>query len=225
MIASLPLLAVGNWGLAVAVFFVLLLIGFVGYIVLQGTRVQMAWRERVEQGDIDAIQVLVSDEIEHWKTMRMPKGTEPSVWRGVQTAELVEVSPTSVRLSATAEGEYVQAAGERRQVNSALGEGMKVTARLADMFFYDIPNVRLPSVRIDIYSTFRDEQGASQRCILTTNCERTVASTVDWDETPAEEIVEAFGGEYRLDDRGNALPIEVGAPAKNSVPAAFYRDD
>ena len=30
---------------------------------------------------------------------------------------------------------------------------------------------------------------------------------------------------YRLDDRGNALPIEVDAPARNSVPAAFYDED
>jgi hypothetical protein len=225
MNAALPMLALSNWGLAVAILFIMLMLGFVAYIILQGTRTQMAWRERVEHGDIDAIQMLVADEIQHWKTMRMPKGVEPAVWRGVQTAELVEVSPTSVRLGAAAEGAYVQTAGERREVHSALSEGMKVTARLADMFFYDIPNVRLPAVQIDVYSTFRNEHGATQRCILSTSCERSVASAIDWDEMPAEDIVRAFGGRYLLDDRGNPLPIDVNEPAKNSVPAAFYRDD
>jgi hypothetical protein len=142
----------------------------------------------------------------------------------VQSAEVLEVSPDGVRLSATAEGQYAAVSGERHQISNALHEGMKVTAKLADMVLYDVPNVRLPFVQIDIYSTYRDQQSSSQRCILSTRCERAVAEGLDWDETDAEEIVQAFGGRYALDDTGNALPIEVGAPAPNSVPAAFYRD-
>jgi hypothetical protein len=98
---------------------------------------------------------------------------------------------------------------------------VKTTAKLADMLFYDIPNVRLPRVRIDVYSTYRDETGGAQQCIMTTTCDREIAAELDWDETSAEEIVASFGGRYRLDDRGNALPIDIDAP-RTSVPAAFY---
>ncbi len=224
-LAVTPFLAASNWGLAIGIVLVLLVFLVVGYVVVQGTRVQMAWRELVEAGDVDAIQSLVTDEINRWKTQRMPKAMDTAVWHGVQSAELLEVSPDSIRLSAAAEGQYALVSGERREISNALREGMKLTAKLADMVFYDIPNVRLPRVRIDIYSTFRDGSGATQRCILTTECDRAIASELDWDETDAEEIVGAFGGRFALDDRGNPAPIEVDAAARNSVPAAFYTDE
>jgi hypothetical protein len=223
MDASL-LLALSNWGLVVAIGVIFVLLAFVSYVVLQGTRTQMAWRERAEAGDVDVIRTLVADEIERWKTARMPKGTHTSVWHGVQSAQLVEVLPGGVRVAAAAEGEYALATGERREVTTAFQQGLGVTAKLADLLLYDVPNVRLPSVQIDIYSTFRDERGASQRCIITTVCDRAVATDLDWDESSADEIVRAFGGRYLLDDRGNAMPIDVNSPAP-TVPAAFYKDD
>jgi hypothetical protein len=224
-VAALPLLAASNWGLAVAVLFMLMIMVFVGYVVLQGTRTQLAWRELVEQGDVDAIRSLVSDENNRWKTSRMPKGADTSIWHGVQSAELIGVSPASVRIAAAAEGQYALVTGARREVSTAFREGVKLTARLADMLFYDIPNVRLPSVQIDIYSTYRDEHGSSQRCIISTTCDRAIATEIDWDGSDAEEIVRVFGGRFLLDDRGNALPIDVDAPAAMGVPAAFYKDD
>ncbi|MEX0749245.1 MAG: hypothetical protein WD359_00415 [Dehalococcoidia bacterium] len=220
---NLPVvLAVSDWGLAFGSILVLLLFLVIGYVVVQGTRVQLAWRQRVDEGDVDAIQTLVGDEVARWKAARMPKGMEPSVWHGVQGAELLEVTPDSFRLSASAEGQYALASGERRQVSSALREGMKLTAQLADMAFYDIPNVMLPYVQIDIYSTFRDEHGSSQQCILSTLAERSVAAELEWDSMDAEEVVRAFGGRYALDDRGNPLPIQPDKPRTNGIPSAFY---
>jgi hypothetical protein len=214
-----------NYGLVLAVGVVLLIFLVIGYVVIQGTRVQLAWRDRVEAGDVDVIRTLVGDEVDRWKTARMPKGTDASVWHAVQSAELVDVKPDGVRLSAIAEGHYASVGGERREVSNALRDGMKVTARLIDMIMYDNPNVKLDKVQVDIYSTFRDEQGATQRCILSTATDRATANTIDWDEDAAEEIVRAFGGRYAMDDRGNATPISVDAPSPASVPAAFYEDE
>jgi hypothetical protein len=224
MIAALPLLALSNWGLAIAILGMFVVLAFVAYVVLQGTRTQMAWRESVEHGDVGSIRILVSDEIDRWKVTRMPKGTDPGAWHGVQSAQLLDVTPSSVRVTATADGAYALVSGERKEVTNAFHEGLAVTAKLADMLLYDVPNVRLPTVQIDIYSTYRDERGASQRCIISTVCERAVAQDIDWDEQQPEDIVRAFGGRFLLDDRGNALPISVDAPPP-SVPAAFYKDD
>jgi hypothetical protein len=219
---DLPMLAVSDWGLAFGSALVLLLFLVVGYVVIQGTRIQLAWRQRVEAGDVDAIQALVSEEVTRWKTARMPKGMQPSVWHGVQSAELLEVTPDSFRLTASAEGQYALVSGERREVSSALREGMKLTAQLADMAFYDIPNVMLPYVQIDIYSTFRDEHGSSQQCIMSTLAGREVAAGIDWDDMDVEEVVRTFGGRWKLDERGNPLPIEPDKPRTNGVPSVFY---
>ena len=115
--------------------------------------------------------------------------------------------------------------GQRREVETGLQQAMKVTAKLADMVMYDIPNVKLGYVQIDVYSTFRDDAGSAQRCILSTVAEREVADVLDWDEHDAEEVVRAFGGRYSLDDRGNPLPIDPEQPARTDVPAVFYEDD
>ena len=49
---------------------------------------------------------------------------------------------------------------------------MKLAARLAEMVLYDIPNVKLPFVQVDIYSAYRDDDGSAQRCILSATCSR-----------------------------------------------------
>lgn len=221
---GMPLLAASDWGLAFAVLIVLLLFIGASWFIVQATRAQLHWRQRAASGDVDALQMLVEDEVARWKTMKMPKGYDPETWRGVQTAELLEVHPSGVRVSAIAEGQYALRAGERREVSNSYREALKVTAKLADMLMYDVPNVRLNDVRIDVYSTFRDEEAATQRCIMSTTCTREVAAGLDWDEIDAEEVVRAFGGRYLLDDRGNALPVEVES-VRTSVPAVFYEDE
>lgn len=225
MIAGLPLLALSNWGLAIAILIMFVILAFVTYVILQGTRTQLAWRESVERGEVDSIRTLVGDEIDRWKSTRMPKGTDPAAWQGVQSAQLLDVAPTSVRVTATAEGVYSLVSGERREVTSAFRQALAVTSKLGELLLYDVPNVRLPTVQVDVYSTYRDEQGAAQRCIMSTSIERAIAQDVDWDESDAEDIVRAFGGRFLLDDRGNALPINVDGPPSSNVPAAFYKDD
>jgi hypothetical protein len=185
----------------------------------------MYWRKQVDEGDVEIITLLVTEEVSRWRTMRMPKGLEPGIWHGVQSSELVEVKPDGVRLSTTADGQYAMVSGQRQQVSSALAEGMKVTAKVADMALYDIPNVKLPWVQVDVYSTYRDDAGSSQRCILSTTARREVGDDLDWEGMESEAIVRAFGGRYLLDDRGNALPIDPDGGEPVGVPAAFYTDD
>ncbi len=218
-----PLLAASDYGIMVGIGIVLLLFLVVAWVIVQGTRAQLAWRAQVDAGDVSAIQTLVSEEVTRWKTARMPKGVSPGLWHGVQSAELIDVKPEGVRLSASAEGQYALVDGTRREVTSSLDEAFALTARLADMVMYDIPNVKLPYAQVDIYSTFRDETGSAQRCIMSTLCERQTADAVDWDEMSGEEIVRAFGGRFSLDDHGNPNPIDPDAPA-GGVPAVFYKD-
>jgi hypothetical protein len=222
---TLPLLAASEYGLVFAIGVVLVLFIIVGWVVVQGTRAQMAWRSAVEHGDVAAIESLARDEIARWKTMRTPKGTNPAVWHGVQSAELLEARPDGVRLSVSSDGQYALVEGQRREVSSPLKEGMKITARLADMVLYDIPNVKLPYAQIDVFSTYRDDSGSSQQCILSTVCAREVADGLAWDEMDAEEVVHAFGGRFALDDRGRPLAIDPDDTSASSVPAAFYKDD
>ena len=221
----LPLLAAGDYGLVIAVAILFLMFFAVGWVIMQGTRAQMAWRRAVDAGDVDTIKMLVGEEILRWKTIRMPKGTRPTVWHGIQSAELVGVKPDGVRLTASADGSYASVDGERREVSGPLVEGMRVTAKLADMALYDIPNARVANVQIDIYSTYRDDNGSSQRCILSTICRREVADALAWDEMDAEEVVTAFGGRFLLDDRGNPLAVDPESTTATGVPAVFYTDD
>ena len=92
----------------------------------------------------------------------------------------------------------------------------QITSGSNNSLLYDVPNLSLPAVRIDVHTTFRDPDGASERaCILTTTASREAAREVDWEGWTAAEIVDAFGGRYRLGERGAALPIdpEEGAEA------------
>jgi uncharacterized membrane protein YciS (DUF1049 family) len=225
-VVNLPLLAASDYGLAVAIAFLFVLFLIVGWVIVQGTRAQLEWRRLVDSGDISAITTLVSDELTRWKTIRMPKGMQPSIWHGVQSAEFVEATPEGVRISATSEAQYATVDGQRQETSSPFNEARKVTAKLADMVLYDIPNVKLPYVQVDIYITYRTDAESTQRCVLSTICKREIADVLAWEEMDAEEVVTAFGGRYVLDDRGNPLAVDPGATGRTAgVPAVFYKDD
>ena len=207
-----------EWGiLAISIIFIV-----VAYIVLQGTRASLAWRKAAAGGDVEVIRQMLEETIASWRSMKRPKEVAPDVWRGVQSVELADITSDSARVSCQVESEYRLLDGRWVEMTSPLQEGLAVTARLADMLLYDVPNLRLASARIDVYTTFRDPEGAAERaCILTTNARREEAGEVDWEEWTPAEIVDALGGRYRLGERGAALPIDpddgVKTPAARSL--------
>ena len=202
------------WGILIVILITL----FIAYVIIQETRAQRHWRRLVEGGDVSAIDTLVRDEVERWRTQRTPKDVPASLWHGVQTVELQSVGRDFVRVSAAAEAQYAVVDGVRREVSSALQEGMRLTVKLADMLLYDIPNVRLRCVQIDIYTTFRDASGVStQQCILSSQFDREAIEDLDWDGSSPEEIVKAVGARYRLNDQGVAQPVD---PDEGAVDAA-----
>src|SRR3990170_1019124 len=175
-----------EWGiLAVTVIFVV-----VGYVVLQGTRASMAWRKAASGGDVDVIRQILEDAIASWRSARRPKDVAPDVWRGVQSVALVDAAPGGASVSCQVESEYRLLDGRWLEVSSPLQEGFAVTARLADMLLYDVPNLRLDSVRIDVHTTFRDADGTAERArILTTNVRRELARPGGWGGGTAPPIL------------------------------------
>ncbi len=208
-----------EWGILVIVLVFIL----VAYIVVQGTRASMAWRKAASAGDVDVIRQLLEESMSEWRSTKRPKEIAPDVWRGVQSVDLIDVGPHSTRVSCQVESEYHRLDdGRWVEVANTLEEGMAVTARLADMLLYEVPNLRLASARIDVHTTFRDPEGGSRRaCILTTTARREVARQVDWEAWTPAEIVHALGGRYRVGERGDALPIEIedepGTPEPRSL--------
>src|SRR5690606_5310617 len=106
---------------------ILIILLLVSYVIIQETRAQLHWRGLVEQGDLDAIHELVSAEAERWRTSRVPRGTPPLLWHGVQTVDLIEVTEKGARVSCNADGEYAVVDGRRVETSSPLDEGMKIT--------------------------------------------------------------------------------------------------
>ena len=189
-----------EWG----ILFIVLILLFVSYVIVQETRAQLHWRGLVEGGDVDAIRQLVENEIETWHSARVPKGTPALLWHGIQTVELIDVTATGARLSCTADGEYALVDGKRIESSSPLTEAMKITQKLAEMLLYDIPNVKLDHVQIDVYTSFRDESGLAQpRCILSTLVQRSVVEHIDWEQTLPAEFVDLT--EARFGETGDRL--------------------
>jgi hypothetical protein len=193
-----------EWGILVVV----LLLLFTGFVIVQETARQMHWRGLVESGDLDAIRTLIEEELAVWHESRVPRGTPALLWHGVQTVELLDVTPTSARVSCNADGEYALVGSRRIETSSPLAEGMKITRRLAEMLLYDVPNVKLDHVQVDVYTSFRDENGhAEPRCILSTRIDRSAVEHIDWDETEPAAFVELTNGRFAASDTG-LRPVE-----------------
>ncbi len=192
---------------------------FIGFVIIQEMFSQRHWRSLVNHGDRWAIRTLIEQEIERWRELRVPKGTDASLWHGIQTSEIAGVGRDFVHLICSAEGEYRVIDGRRREVSSPLDEGMKLAAALLERVFYDIPNVRLALIRVDVYTTFRGEAGTpEQLCILSTVAERVDADKLPWDDLRANEIINRFESSYHLSEGGVALPIDPGPALAEDEP-------
>jgi hypothetical protein len=185
----------------------------VAYIVIQGTRAALAWREAAAKGDVKVIRDIVEDCLSGWRSQKKPKPVAVAVWRGIQSLQLVDAEADFVRVATMAESEYKLADGEWLEMRNPLQEGIAITAKAAEMLFYELPHYRPERLQIDVYTTFRNESGATQReCVLSTETTLEDARGVDWDEWDAEQIVEALGGRYHLSDNGRPRAIEVAPP-------------
>ena len=189
-----------EWGILIIV----LLLLFTGFVIVQETARQMHWRGLVESGDTEAIRTLIEEQIEAWQESRVPRGTPTLLWHGVQSAELLDVTSTAARVSCNAEGEHALVGDRRVETSTPLAEGMKITKLLAEMLLYDVPNVKLDQAQIDVYTSFRDENGrAEARCILSTAVLRKTVEHIDWEETEATDFISLTEG--RFAGNGDAL--------------------
>ena len=185
----------------------------VAYIVIQGTRAALAWRQAAAAGNVKVIRDIVEDAIGVWRSVRRPKEVPPNVWRGVQSLEIVDVAADFVRVSCQAQSDYKLVGGRWVEVSDPLQEGYGISAKVAEMLFYELVHYRPERVQIDTYISFREGDGLTQHvCILSVETTREAARRVDWDEWTAEEIVDELGARYRLGERGQPLPIEVAPP-------------
>lgn len=198
--------------------FALVLFGlFLTWVIFQETRMHRHWRGLVATGNLDAIRTILDGEIERWKTMRTPRGTPAGLWHGVQTVELVALGRGAAQVSCAAEGEYRFVGGQPEEVTTALEAAKQVAAKVTEMIMYDVPNLRLSAVRVDVYSTFRAEHGRpEQRCILSVTADRGTVDDLDWEDLRAAEIIDRLEARYQMNELGQAEPIDPGPPLEDT---------
>jgi hypothetical protein len=187
----------------------------VGWAVSVEMFQQRSWRRRVAGGDSAVAAALIEEALYTWRRGRPPRGVPAATWAGVQAAQLVALTRDAefATISTAAEGEFRTEDGERRQVSTALEEGMALAARLVDMMLYDVPNLRLRMVRVDVYSTFAAEDGTPvQRPILSTTADRSAADGIDWEAQPPEAALARFETTFKRGANGQGQPIQLAAP-------------
>ncbi len=188
-----------EWGILIIVLVLL----FTGFVIVQETARQTHWRGLVEGGDLEAIRTLIEEQVEIWHESRVPRGTPALLWHGMQTVELLDVTATAARASCSAEGEYALVGGRHVETSTPLVQGMKITQRLAEMLLYDVPNVKLDRVQIDVYTSFRDENGhAESRCILSTAVKRSAVEHIDWEEAEPGDFMALTEARFSGGDDG-----------------------
>lgn len=192
---------------------------FVGWAVATEMFQHRAWRRRVESGDLDIVRALIDEAMAGWRRARPPKGTAANLWAGVQAAQLVAVDDEGgATVSSSAEGEFRTEGNQRVQVASNLDEAVVLASRLADMMLFDVPNLRLDRIRVDIYSTFTGADGMpAQRPILTTTAARPIADSIAWEELTPSEVLGRFDTTFDRGESGQGRPIVL-PPVSGTLP-------
>lgn len=192
-------------------------VSFLAYIIIQGTRAALAWREAAAKGDTKVIRDIVEDALKMWGSQKRPKAVAPEVWRGIQSMQLAGVGPDYIRVSCVAESEYRMVDGRWVEIRNPLQEGVAITARAAEMLFWDLPHYRPEHIQVDVYADYRDDDGRTRReCIVSTQAAREDARDFDWEEWTAEQIVDNLGAIFKLNENGRPLPIQPLTPPESA---------
>lgn len=199
-----------NEGLTVAFLVIAVIFGGIGLVLFKEARTHRFWRQLVAQNDMTAIQGILDQELEHWRTQRPPKDVSAAVWAGVQGLDLVSASAKHVRVSTSADPEFGTVEGKREQVSSSLDTAYATALRLVEMIFYDIPNFRPNDVRVDVYTTFRNAEGVAEALpILCVEADRAAAMALDWNLPPGV-LAQEF--ETTVDRAPNGEPRPIVLP-------------
>ncbi len=81
-----------NNGVAIAFGVIFVLVTIIGLVLFKEARTHRYWRHLVEDSDLRAIRGILDAEMDHWRTMRPPKGISSTMWAGVQAMELIGAS-------------------------------------------------------------------------------------------------------------------------------------
>lgn len=191
-------------------------VSFLAYIIIQGTRASLAWREAAKKGNTKVIRDIVEDAMKLWTSQKRPKDVSAEVWRGIQSMQLAGVGPDYVRVSCVAQSEHRMVDGRWVEIRNPLQEGVAITAKAADMLFWELPHFRPENIQIDIYTDYRDNDGRTRReCIVSTQATREEAKELDWEEWTADRIAEALGAVYKINESGRPMPITPLDPPEN----------
>ena len=198
-----------NEGVTIGFAIIAAIFGGFGLLLFKEARTHRFWRQLVAQDDREAIRGILDQEIERWKTQRPPKDVSAVVWAGVQGMDLLAASARYVRVSTSADPEFGAVDGEREQIASSLDTAYAVALRLVEMIFYDVPNFRPAHVRVDVYTTFRSEDGsASARPILCIEADRADALSIDWSQPP-QRLATEFQTTANRAPNGEPRPIQL----------------
>src|SRR2546427_2349187 len=145
----------------------------VTYIVVQGTRAALAWRQAAAEGDVKVIRDIVEDSLGAWRSMKRPKEVPAEVWRGIQSMQIVEVDAEVVRVSCQAEGDFRLLNGRWVETANPLHEAMAVTVKGLDMLLYELSHYKPGRGQIDVDTTIRGaDRAPERRCNLSTTATR-----------------------------------------------------
>ena len=173
--------------------FVLLIGGFVGFLVTQSFVSQRHWRRIIAEGDLDALRASVLEAFEAWRRMRPPPDAAPADWRALLTAELVAADTERCRVSLVAEPDVRVVDGVRVEAGPASSVARRAAVRMAERLLYDIPLARFEAVQVDVYAEYRSPGGAvASECLLTTQVSRGAALVTDWDDEGARAILASW---------------------------------
>lgn len=180
---------------------------FVGWAVTTEMLQQRWWRRKVAEGDVDIIAAMLDESLNSWRRGRAPKDMPANRWAAVQGAEVVAVTPEAgVTLGASIVPEFRTEDGQRVKITSDIEEAEALAARLVDMVMFDVPNLRLDSVRLDIYA---DLAGSGQQPVLSTTAYRDVADELMWEALTPREILGRFDTVWAEERDGATIPIDL----------------
>ncbi len=196
--------------IVVGTFITLAIFLFVGWVIATEMFQQVSWRRRVRSGEGEIVVALCEEALSSWRARRPPKGVTTHLWASIQGTQLVAASTDQATVSTAAQGAFHTEGGRRVQETSDIQAAVEVAVRLLDMMMYDVPNLQLSTVRVDVYGTFTAADGnPEQQPILTTTATRAIADSLEWELLAPDELLEQFETVIGQTDTGAAQAIEL----------------
>ena len=133
------------------IIFIIFIILYTGFVVMQGRLASKAWMKNVDNNNQETIEEALNQAFESWRRPKKNDQIPYADWSSIETMEVKNVTREKCRVSMISGPDIRIIDTVRKQTGDARSVARRSAIMLAERLFFDVPFLYFELLQIDVY--------------------------------------------------------------------------